>query len=236
MKKSKVILILLACSSLIYAEVFRFSGNRVQTIFAKGKERTLLTGNAKVISDDNYITANSIELYGKDNTYVLCKGNVRLINTKKGIDLSCENLFYDRKLKKSRVRGNAVMVDRENEIVVKGGFLEDSEEQEITIIEIGVRILKKDMVCRSEFARYLRKEEKLELSGMPVAHWKGDEYRASKIYIDLDKEEITLEGEVSGELTSKEEKEKDKKTEQPEKGVEEPKQEEGKSGNQGEKE
>jgi lipopolysaccharide export system protein LptA len=233
MKKSSLILILFVFPALLYTEVFHFSGNRVQTIFAKGKERTLLTGNAKVISDDNYITAASIELYVKDNTYVLCKGNVRLINTKKGIDLTCENLFYDRKLKKSRVRGNAVMVDRENEIVVKGGFLEDNEEQEITLIQIGVRILKKDMVCRSEFARYLRKEKKLELSGMPIVHWKGDEYRASKIYIDLDKDEITLEGEVSGELTSKEE---EKKTDQNGTPAEVLPEGEGKSGDDSQKE
>jgi lipopolysaccharide export system protein LptA len=208
MKKSSVFIIFCLLSGLIFTEVFHFSGNRVQTIFAKGKERTLLTGNARVVSDDNHITANSIELYGKNNTYILCTGNVRLINTEKGIDVTCEKMFYDRKLKRSRMQGNAVMVDRENEIVVKGGFIEDNEEQEITIIQIGVRILREDMVCRSEFARYLREEEKLELSGMPIVHWKGDEYRASKIYIDLDKDEITLEGDVSGELTEEEETEK----------------------------
>jgi len=235
MKKSSVLLIFCLCGGLIFTEVFHFSGNRVQTIFAKGKERTLLTGNARVVSDDNYITAHSIELFGKDNTYILCTGNVRLINTEKGIDVTCEKMFYDRKLKKSRMQGNAVMVDRENEIVVKGGFIEDNEEQEITIIQIGVRILKEDMVCRSEFARYLRKEEKLELSGMPIVHWKGDEYRASKIYIDLDKDEITLEGDVSGELTSEDEEtsEQDKKTEEQEKPIDEPFKEED-NGNQSE--
>jgi lipopolysaccharide export system protein LptA len=204
MKRSSIFLVFFMCCGLLFAEVFHFSGNRVQTVFAKGKEHTLLSGNARVISDDNNITADSIELYGKDNTYVICNGNVRLINTKKGMELTCEKMFYDRKLKKSRVQGNAVMVDRENQLVVKGGFIEDNEEQDITIIEIGVRILKEDMACRSEFARYFRKEKKLELSGMPIVNWKGDEYRASKIYIDLDKDEITLEGEVSGELSEEE--------------------------------
>jgi len=231
MRKSSVFIIFFLCWGLISAEVFHFSGNRVQTVFAKGKEHTLLTGNAKVVSDDNHISADSIELFGKDNSYVLCKGNVHLINTKKGMDLTCETLFYDRKLKKSMVQGNAVMVDRENQLVVKGGFLEDNEEQEITIIEIGVRILKEDMVSRSEFARYLRKEKKLELSGMPVVHWKGDEYRAAKIYIDLDKDEITLEGNVSGELTPEEEGKK----EQGEKKSEQQQPENGKNSTQNQK-
>jgi lipopolysaccharide export system protein LptA len=111
-----------------------------------------------------------------------------------------------------RIQENAVMEDKENEIVVKGGLIENWEDEEITIIQIGVRILKKDMICRSEFARYLRKEEKLELSGMPRVFWKGDEYKAMKIYVDLDNDEIKLEGNVQGEvLWEEEEKEEDKK-------------------------
>ncbi|MBA7557710.1 hypothetical protein ES705_50479 [subsurface metagenome] len=73
------------------------------------------------------------------------------------------------------------MVDKKNETVVKGGFIEHWEERDESIIQLGVRILKKDLVCRAEYARYLREEEQLELAGMPIVYWKGDEYQASKI-------------------------------------------------------
>ena len=91
---------------------------------------------------------------------------------------------------------------------VKGGFIENHDKDEITIIQIGVRLLKEDMICRSEFARYFRKDDILELSGLPVVFWKGDEYKATKITINLDTEEISLEGEVRGSITSEDEEEK----------------------------
>ena len=53
-------------------------------------------------------------------------------------------------------------------------------------------------MCRAEFAKYWRDRKILELTGMPWVSRKGDEYRAAKITIDLDTEEIVLEGEREG--------------------------------------
>ncbi|MBN1699241.1 MAG: organic solvent tolerance protein OstA [Spirochaetales bacterium] len=182
-----------------------FSGNHMEAILAQGKEKTLLTGNARLTSKNNRISADSIELYGKDFIYVYCTGNIHVLNDEKKIEIWSEKLFYNRKENMIRIQENAIMEDKENEIVVKGGLIENWEDEEITIIQIGVRILKKDMICRSEFARYLRKEDKLELSGMPRVIWKGDEYAAMKIYIDLANDEIKLEGNVQGEVLWEEE-------------------------------
>ena len=54
----------------------------------------------------------------------------------------------------------------------------------------------------AEFARYDRRANTLELSGLPVVTWKGDEYRASRIFIDLDADTIRLEGTVRGQITT----------------------------------
>jgi lipopolysaccharide export system protein LptA len=94
------------------------------------------------------------------------------------------------------------MLDEQNEVVVKGGYLENWEDSDETVVQIGVRILKEDLVCRAEYARYQRNEDKLELSGMPVVNWKGDEYRALKIYIDLNTDTIRLEGDIRGKVHS----------------------------------
>ncbi len=205
------------CFYPLFGETFSFKGDSMKTVLAKGKERTILTGHVEINSEDNYITADRVELYGDNFSYAKFSGDIRVVNSKKGIVLTCKNLFYDRKKKVFRVQGYSEMEDKKNEIVVKGGFLENWEDSGITIIQIGVRILKKDMVCRSEFARYLREKKKLELSGMPVVFWKGDEYRAVKIYIDLDKEEITLEGEIKGTLSEEGNKEENKTTDKSEK-------------------
>ena len=174
----------------------------METVLAKGKERTILTGNAEVQTEDNLIRADRVELYGEEFRYVTCEGNVRIVNEQKGIDVTCEQLFYNRQEKVVRVRGKVVMLDKKNEVVVKGGFLENWEESDETVVQIGVRILKEDLVCRAEYARYLRNEEKLELSGMPVVNWKGDEYRALKIFIDLNTDTIRLEGDIRGKVRS----------------------------------
>ena len=188
------------------AETFSYSGDSVRATLAKGSERAVLTGHATVRSDDVLITADEIELLGEDFTVALATGSVRVADAKRGIDLTAANLWYDRDAKIARIRGNAEMADLENEIVVKGGFLEDRDTEGLTIIQIGVRIFRKDLVCRSEFAKYWRDKKILELTGMPWVSRKGDEYRASKITINLDTEEIVLEGSVQGTAAVEEEK------------------------------
>lgn len=205
-RRATLLLILFLIIQFVFGDQFFFSGDRVSSVFAKGKERTLLSGHAKIISDANTITADEIELFGENSVYAECRGNVYMVNTERGMELTCDELFYDRTLKIARVQGNAVMVDRKNEVVVKGGFLENRENEDLVIIQIGVRILKEDMSCRSEFAKYFRDRDLLELTGMPVVFWKGDQYRAQKIIIDLEKDEVRLENNVEGEITTEEEK------------------------------
>jgi hypothetical protein len=74
--------------------------------------------------------------------------------------------------------------------------------------------LKKDLVCRAEFAKYWRDKKLLELSGMPWVSRKSDIYQAARITINLDTEEISLEGDVQGTIqTEAKEKPKETKTE-----------------------
>jgi lipopolysaccharide export system protein LptA len=201
----------LACCFLLSlpagAETISFSGDNMESVLAEGRERTLLSGNAYVATEENVIRADVIELYGDEFQYIRTRGHVVVLNEEKQIELSCQELFYDRKARVIRVSGNVVMIDRENEMVVKGGFLEDWEERDETIVQIGVRVLKEDLVCRCEFARYLRAEDKLELAGMPVVNWKGDEYRALKIFMDLEADTIRLEGDIQGTVVPESEEE-----------------------------
>jgi lipopolysaccharide export system protein LptA len=184
------------------AATFTFQADRMETVLAKGRERTLLSGNAWVKTEQNEIRADYMELTGTDFQFIRCRGAVRVANAEKGFELESQELYYDRKAKVLRINGSVVMVDRKNELVVKGGFLEHWEASEQTVIQIAVRILKKDLVCRAEYARYLRQENRLELSGMPVVNRKGDEYRALKIFVDLEEDAIRMEGDIRGRVTS----------------------------------
>ncbi len=181
----------------------KYSGDSLDSALSEGSKHLFLTGHARIETEDIVIRADRIEVYGTDLRYALCTGNVRVVDTKRGLDLTSQKLFYDRETKISRISGNAVMADLKNELVVKGGFIEDRSEEKLTVVQIGVRILKKNLVCRSEFARYYRDKNTLELSGMPWVTRDGDEYKAGRITVNLDTEEIALEVDVKGEIQTK---------------------------------
>ena len=194
-------------------QTFTYSGDSMTTVLAEGNQQAVLNGHARVDTEDLRITADQILLFGKDFVYAQASGNVHVVDTKRGLDLRSEHLFYDRDRKISRVTGDAVMADVKNEMVVKGGFIEDRDTEKLTIVQIGVRILKKDLVCRAEFAKYWRDKKLVELSGMPWVSRRDDVYQAARITINLDTEEISLEGDVQGTIQS--EKKESATTSQP---------------------
>lgn len=187
----------------VFADSFSFSGASMSGSMAKGKERTILQGNAKVISGSVTITAQKIELYGTDFRYANCTGSVVIIDTEKGIKLTTENLFYDRIDKFARLTGPSVMEDSKNNVVVKGNYIENDDKNQIVIIKINARILRKELACRAQFVLFNRATKYLELTGSPIVIRKGDEYRADKISVNLDTEDIVLEGYVQGVIQQK---------------------------------
>ena len=173
----------------------------------RGGERTLLTGNVTLVADDFEITAERVELYGEELNFALSEGGVRVVQPEHGIELVSESLLFDRQERVVRIQGEALLIDHDNELVIKGGFLEHWERRNETLIQIGVRILSEDLVARAQFVRYDRGKQTVTLSGLPVVTWQGDEYRATRIFIDLDEDRIVLDGSVSGQLDTAAEEE-----------------------------
>ncbi|HUX52228.1 MAG TPA: LptA/OstA family protein [Spirochaetia bacterium] len=195
--------LLAAASAPVWAVTdIQFSADQLDSTLAKGNEHTTLVGNARVHTKNTEIHADRIELYGTDFRYAICTGHVDVVDSERNIHLTGDTFFYDRQTEIARMEGNAVMEDMKNEVVVKAGFIESRGQENVVLIQIGVRIFKKNVVARSEFAIYHRDTDKLELSGMPVAYYKGDEYRAGRISIDLKTDDISLEGQVSGQIVT----------------------------------
>ncbi|MFP4644874.1 MAG: hypothetical protein ACLFM0_11010, partial [Spirochaetales bacterium] len=209
-----LVLVLVVLPAFNAAADLEIESDRWNSVFADGRERTVLSGNARVRSDRFNITADEIELYGDDFRYVRSSGSFRIEELERGLVLTGGSLFVDRERDLMRVEGSAEMEDRENELIVRGGFLEFRGEEELTIVQIGVRILRDDLVTRSEFARYRRDADELELSGLPRIVWRDDEYSASRIVVDLDTDEINLRGEVQAELRTEEEVDEDEADEE----------------------
>jgi len=197
-----IILLLLLGIQPLSAEIFTFRADRMSGTRALGRETTILTGNAEVRSDNLLLRADRIEISGDDNQFIDCIGNVWGHEEEKNILFITDRLRYDRTLKIARLEGNSTLEDRQNEIVARGRFIEYDEEKEITILQIAVRLFKNDMVCRSDHAVYYRKEKLLDLSGFPVVYKNEDEFSADRIRVDLDTDDVIMEGSVSGTIIS----------------------------------
>jgi lipopolysaccharide export system protein LptA len=198
-QKSRVIIFCLFFAAVFTgADTFTFKADKMSGTKAMGKEVTILVGNAEVRSDNLLLRAEKIELQGEDNQFIDCTGGVSGIEEEKEIFFQTDRLRYDRNLKIVRLEGNSSLEDRKNELVARGRFIEYDEEAEVTVFQISVRLFKDDMVCRSEYAIYRRDEKLLDLSGFPVVYKKDDEFRADRIRVDLDTDDVTMVGAVSG--------------------------------------
>ena len=191
---------LLTIPAYIYGDTFTFRADRMSGGRASGQEVTILTGNAQVKSNNLLLKANRIEIHGNNNQFIDCIGGVWGFDEEKDILFQTDRLRYDRNLKIARLEGNSTLEDRKNDIVAKGRFIEYDEQAEITIFQVSVRLFKDNLVCRSEYAVYRRNEKILELSGFPSVFKKNDEFRADRIRVDLDTDDVTMEGSVSGSI------------------------------------
>ena len=197
-----LVLLALAPVASAFAETFAFSADRVTSSMVEGKERTVLEGRARVKSGTLSIEADRIELSGKDFSLLECTGSVRAVDDEEGLRIETAHLLYDRKRKFSHMDGNTVIEDLRNQVVLKARWVDNDGSSRVMVAEVSVRILKDALSCRSEYAIYRRDEKVLELTGAPVAYKNGDEYRATRIVINTDTEDVRLEGAVQGTLST----------------------------------
>lgn len=195
---SFLFLLCLQISFAASSDTFTFKADRMSGSRAMGREVTILIGNAEVRSDNLLLRADRIEIHGDDNQFIECIGNVWGHEEEKNILFIADRLRYDRVQKIARLEGNATLEDRENEVVARGRFIEYDENNEIAVFQISVRLFKDDMVCRAEYAVYRRREKLLDLSGFPVVYKGDDEFRADRIRVDLDTDDVIMEGAVQG--------------------------------------
>lgn len=207
-----VFILALLVGQTVYAErkTFTFSADNTFANLAEGQEYTVLRGNAIVTADDVRITAGEIFLYGDDFQFAEVKGTFSALDLKNDFSLEGDRLFYDRTIKLLRAEGNIVMKDNQNDVVIRAHFLESKNDGDFMVVQLGVRITKKEeLSARTEFLTYYRRTEILEMTGFPFALWKDDEYRANRVSINLDTDEVTLEGKVQGFISTVQEEEED---------------------------
>mgnify|MGYP001055284591 CR=1 FL=1 len=200
--RTAFLLLLMLVSLPLAAKEITFSGGSTRIRMQQGFETISLSGGAKVSSDSLTLEAKEITLSGSDYRYIRCSGNVRLVDSERGIRLSSEQLFYDREEELVLISGYVELEDTVNEVLASAFSLEFNLNQALVLLQVEVRLLKSTergyMECKSDSLQFDRDAQSLVLEGNATIDWAKDYYKAELISVDLDTEEITMGGSIEG--------------------------------------
>jgi lipopolysaccharide export system protein LptA len=188
-------------SPKIFADTITFTSDTMSGYTGKKNEYTLLEGNAYVITDKIEIKADRIELSGEDFRFVSASGSVQGKHLKDDMDFFCENLKYDRDQEIVTMQNNASISDNPNGVTAKAEIIQYNQKTGVALLQINIELKQKDSVCTGAFAIYRKQEQILEMSGNPKIEKGDDIFRAREVVMNLDTEEIRLDGRVRGKVT-----------------------------------
>jgi lipopolysaccharide export system protein LptA len=197
--------VFLLTSGFLFGEVITFSADKMAGYSGDTSDYTRLEGRAIIKTTKIEITADLVELSGDDFRFISATGSVKGRNIDSDMDFSCDSMHYDRKTEVVILRTNADILDHQNEVTAKAQLIEFNQKTEVAIMQIDVELKQKRSVCTSAFAIYRKQEQMLEMSGNPKIQREEDQFRAREIILNLDTEDILLDGRVRGSVKSTDE-------------------------------
>ena len=207
-----VLLILYVFRSALpaWSERITFSANSMTGTAGNSSDTTTLSGSAYVLTSSMEIAADSITMSGKNFRYIEADGNITGKNIEANMEFTCGRLSYDRETKIATLKDNVHLADTENGVSVDAQLIEYNQNTDIARIQIGITIKQKDNVCSSAYAVYRKKNQMLEMSGNSQITQGEDTFRAQEITLNLDTQQITLDGRVKGSVVDDKSAEPDK--------------------------
>ena len=193
-----------------WPERITFSANSMTGTAGNSSDTTTLSGSAYVLTSSMEIAADSITMSGKNFRYIEADGNITGKNIEANMEFTCGRLSYDRETKIATLKDNVHLADTENGVSVDAQLIEYNQNTDIARIQIGITIKQKDNVCSSAYAVYRKKNQMLEMSGNSQITQGEDTFRAQEITLDLDTQQITLDGRVKGSVVDDKSAEPDK--------------------------
>lgn len=187
--------------SMFFAEKINFHADSMSGKTGGKNDVTRLIGNAYIKTDTMEIKADKITLTGENFRFITAEGKVIGTNTSSKIDFTCDKMKYDRSTKIANLEDNVHMIDNANDVTSDAQIIEYNQNTDIATMHINVKLIQKDNICNAAYAVYNKKTKMLELSGNPRITQGDDTFRAQEIQLNLDTNEITLDGRVSGNIT-----------------------------------
>ena len=206
-KKAFIIFALMIVSLLpLAADDITFDGGESRISLKEGREEVLLTGGATVKNGSLTIKSDEIKLTGKDWTTITCSGNVSISDEERGITIITSSLWFDREAERLLISTYFELSDTTNEMTASASSLEYRMEEEMLTLAQGVTLSKvneDDVIrCRAEKMSYSRNEEKAELRGGAKVTFKGNDYEAESISLDIKNDRITLSEKIRGNINA----------------------------------
>lgn len=206
LQKNRFILILsifliFFASNFVFAEEITFSADKMNGSTGENSEYSKLSGNAFIKTESMEIRADEIILSGKDFRFINATGNVSGKSIESEFDFSCQQMEYDRETEIAILKGNVSMIDTKNEINASAQIIEYNQKTEVAYMQINVKLVQKNNTCTGANAIYKKKEQTLELSGTPQIIKDKDNFKANEIFMNLETEEIILDGKVRGSVS-----------------------------------
>lgn len=214
MKAFFAALIFFSINFFLSAEEIIFSANSMQGVAGNKNDKTVLSGSAYIKTKSLELSADSISMHGKDFRYIEADGTISGKNTDAKIEFSCQKFFYDRETKIARFEDAVSLIDTENKVTAKAEIIEYDQNTDIATLQIAITLTQKENICTGEYALYRKKNKMLEISGNAHIRQKNDTFSAQEITLNLDTQEILLDGKVKGSVINE-----DKKTAAAEKSV-----------------
>lgn len=204
MKKALLTLIILICSLSLFPTSLSFSGGRSSLSLREGKEEVVLSEGAVITLDDMTIKSEKITLSGTDWRYVNSEGATYITDEKNGLDIKAVGLWFDREREYLSIESWFEIQDTENELSAMGGSMYFDMKNEVLELKQQVTLTKitddSVMRCSAESVVYDRQNQTLTLSSNARVTLDLDQYRAEMISINLDTNEIKLEGRIEGSI------------------------------------
>lgn len=188
-------------------EKVTFSGDSMQGSVSSTKKSgkknyTVLSGNAFVKTSTMEIYADSIELSGDNFNRIKASGNIKGTNSESELSFTAEELEYNQDTKIVVLSGNVELKDIKNNVTAKAQSIEYDQSTDVAIMQIEVELTQKQNVCKGAYSIYRKKEQTLELSGNASVKQKEDTFRAQNIKFNMETEEIEMNGNIRGSVTS----------------------------------
>lgn len=187
---------------LVAATPISFKGGYTRAVMREGRESILLSQGALVSVGDIRFEAERIELIGPEARYIVGEGSVVITDTENNIVINCNEISFDRETERLLVDGWVEIQDLDNEVMATGAYLSYSRSEGMLKLQIAAKLLRHTdsgpMVCRAHSIEYDREAMRLSLIGNSEVTWKGDIYRSSVTTVDLETDEIVMEGSIEG--------------------------------------